>query len=96
MNVIIASLANQAESVRSYLSLSKKQRKREKPEFLDEHEVFLENIIKQLRNVNVPKSTATSISTCLPHSSTPYRSVYNRKPLAFSIGSQLANSSQFC
>lgn len=96
INAIANSLVKEAEEFRNYQALSKKQRKSQKPEFLGEHEVFLENIIKQLRYMNVPKSMSTSTLTYVPHSSTPYRSNSSRKPLAFSIGSQIANSSQFC
>lgn len=96
INAIANSLVKEAEEFRNYQALSKKQRKSQKPEFLGEHEVFLENIIKQLRDINVPKSMSTSTLTYVPHSSTPYRSNSSRKPLAFSIGSQIANSSQFC
>lgn len=89
-------MLKEAEEFRSYLAMSEKRRKRSKSEFLNGHEIFLENIIKQLRNMNVPKSASTSTPTYHPHSSTPYRSNDNRKPHALSIGSQLANSSQFC
>lgn len=90
INLIIDSLIHQSEQFQNYMVLSKKQRKREQPQFLGEHQLFLTEIIDKLRNVNVIKSSTSSI----PHSSTPYRNNENRKPRPFSIGSPLANSSE--
>lgn len=96
LNMVIQSLLYQAEEFQNYLDLSKKQRKSQRPDFLNEHHAFLDDITKKLRSMNVPSSMSSSTLTFLPQSSTPYRSNYNRKPLTFSIGSQIANSSQFC
>lgn len=96
LNMVIQSLLYQAEEFQNYLDLSKKQRKSQRPDFLNEHHAFLDDITKKLRSMNVPCSMSSSTLTFLPQSSTPYRSNYNRKPLTFSIGSQIANSSQFC
>lgn len=90
ISVIIDSLIHQSEQLQNYMILSKRQRKREQPKFLSEHQLFLADIIDKLRSVNVSKSNAASV----PHSSTPYRNNENKKTRPFSIGSPLANSGQ--
>lgn len=96
---VLNSLAHQVESFQTYLTLSKKQRKLVKPEFLNEHQVFLNDIFNRLRVLNVSKpqrnSVLVSSTYYQPQSSTPYRSDYIRKPLAFSIGSQSTDTSEF-
>lgn len=91
INIILDSLLHQSEQLQNYLVLSKKQRKREKPQFLSEHQLFLRDIIDKLRNVSVSKSTIASV----PHSSTPYRNNENKKPRPFSIGSPLGKSGKY-
>ncbi|XP_031628714.1 dystrophin-1 [Contarinia nasturtii] len=89
---VLNSLAHQVESFQAYLALSKKQRKLVKPEFLCEHQVFLNDVFNRLRvlNVSKPKRNSMLVSSTYyqPQSSTPYQNDYIRKPLAFSIGSQ--------
>ena len=96
LNSVLSSLARQVEEFQSYLALSKKQRKLLKPEFLSNHQVFLNDVIQKLRVLNVPKPNSISVSNAYyqHHSSTPYRTDYIRKPLAFSIGSQSTDTSK--
>lgn len=97
LNSVLSSLSRQVEEFQGYLALSKKQRKLLKPEFLSDHQVFLNDIIQKLRILNVPKPNSVAVSNAYyqHHSSTPYRSDYIRKPLAFSIGSQSTDTSTF-
>lgn len=96
LNSVLSTLARQIEEFQSYLALSKKQRKLLKPEFLSNHQVFLNEVIQKLRVLNVPKPNSISVSNAYyqHHSSTPYRSDDIRKPLAFSIGSQSTDTSK--
>ena len=97
LNIVIQSLLQQAEELKKYMALSKKKRKNHHSDFLNEHQAFLDEIAQKLCNLNPPKSlSTTSTLACLPQSSTPYRSNYNRKPFTFSVGSHITNSSQFC
>lgn len=93
VNVIIDSLIHQSEQLQNYMVLSKKQRKKEQPQFLSEHQIFLTEVIDKLKNL---KETQSNIKT-IPHSSTPYRNNNNEnkvKPRPLSIGSPLSKSSQ--
>lgn len=88
INVLIDSLTHQAEELQNYLSLSTKARKRDKSKFLEEHQIFLTEVIDKLRNVNLSPSSGSTY----PHSSTPYRNLNSQKSRVFTIGSPLANS----
>lgn len=93
VNVIIDSLIHQSEQLQNYMLLSKKQRKKEKPQFLSEHQIFLTEVIDKLKNL---KKTQPNITKTMPHSSTPYRNNNGNKvkPRPLSIGSPLAKSSK--
>lgn len=99
LNTVIQSLIQQADELKRYIALSKKKRgKNQRTNFLSEHQAFLDDITQKLRNLNLSKKSLSTTSTlaCLPQSSTPYRTNGDRKPFTFSVGSQIANSSQFC
>lgn len=87
MNVIIDSLIHQSEQLQNILILTKKKRKTktETSHFLNDHQLFLVDIIDKLRNMNQMKSNAVSF----PHSSTPYRNNDRRLRL---MGSPLSAS----
>lgn len=91
VNVIIDSLIHQSEQLQNYMVLSKKQRKREQPQFLSEHQIFLTEVIDKLKLL---KETQPNTKT-IP-SSTPYRNnnVNKVKPRPLSIGSPLSKSSK--
>lgn len=91
LNSVLSSIARQVEEFQGYLALTKKERKLLKPEFLTDHQVFLNDVIQKLRVLNVPAPVSAYYQH---HSSTPYRSDYIRKPLAFSIGSQSSDTSK--
>lgn len=93
LNDVLNALARQVADFQGYLGLSKRQRKLLRPEFLRQHQDFLDDIIKKMRVLKVPNSSSIS-TTYEAHSSTPYRSDYIREPLAFSIGSQSTDSSE--
>lgn len=94
VNVIIDSLIHQSQQLQNYMILSKKQRKKEQPHFLSEHQIFLTEVIDKLKNF---KETQPKTKTkTLPHSSTPYRNNNGNKvkPRPLSIGSPLSKSSK--
>lgn len=86
---IIDSLVQQSDQLNNYLQLSKKQRKRDQSNFMNEHQIFFTEIIAKLRTTALQsKPPAKSI----PHSSTPYRCNTDIRRSRFSIGSPLAHS----
>lgn len=92
VNVIIDSLIHQSEQLQNYMVLSKKQRNKEQPQFLSEHQIFLTEVIDKLKNL---KKTQPNTKT-IPHSSTPYRDNNENKvkPRPVSIGSPLSKTSK--
>lgn len=97
LNEVLNGLAKQVADFQNYLTLSKKQRKTLKPEFLSEHQVFLDDVMKKMHTIKTPKASSLSISnqSYVQPSSTPYQSDYTRPPLAFSSRSQSTDSSMF-
>lgn len=91
MNVIIDSLIHQSEQLQNILISSKNKRKTktETSHFLNDHQLFLADIIDKLRNMNQIKSNAVT----LPYASTPYRNDDRRS--RFNIGSPLSASGKF-
>lgn len=96
LNDVLNALARQVADFQGYLALSKRQRKLLRPEFLRQHQDFLDDIIKKMRVLKVPNASSISMSnpSYEVHSSTPYRSDYIRQPLLFSIGSQSTDTSE--